>query len=80
MARSQPEATLTIEPAPDFGPNVRRVVVDCPHATTRVHIGDGAFKMDDDMASALAVQTHFAEEGCACTRALRLQYLSRRIA
>ncbi len=75
-------ATLVTHPLPLLGAGARRVEVDCPHGTTGVTVlpATSGYAPTDDEAAALAVARHHAEERCACTAALRIQYLTRRVA
>jgi hypothetical protein len=68
-------ATLTVRALPQLGDGWRRVVVDCPHATTGITYANGAAVQftDTDIARA-ALARHHAEEGCRCTRRLWRQY------
>ena len=69
-------ATLTAEAqlGHDLGVGVRRLTLDCPHATTTgvVFSGDGAPPLVQVARVLLA--RHHAAEGCRCTRDLRRRY------
>ena len=67
-------ATLTGRAAPELGPGWRCVVVDCPHATTTVHLNAGPVQLTDTDAARVALARHDPAEGCACTRELRAHY------
>lgn len=57
------------------------VTVSCPHGTTSVHAGNvDDSEVDRDSVAAVAVASHHLNERCGCTTALRLRYLTRRIA
>ena len=69
-------ATLVVEAAPEYGPGVRRLTLDCRYATTTAHVvgpGETPAAVDRQMVQVLLLK-HHAEEGCACTRELRRRY------
>ena len=67
-------ATLTIADAPELGAGVLRLVLDCPHGTTTIHLVGPA--PDEHLAAVarLALARHDAEESCRCTASLRRRY------
>lgn len=74
-------ATLRVIPNDrTYGPAGTRYEVDCKHATTGLTVLHGTGETPPDLAKAMVVARHYAEEGCQCTRQLRLQYLTVRVA
>lgn len=65
-------ATLTHRPAPEYGPGVTVLTVDCRHGTTTLHAvaGENGPTLNEGAAAAMAVLTHYGEERCACTAPL----------
>jgi hypothetical protein len=61
-------ATLTAETIA----GARVLEVDCPHGRTVCRVVDD--EVTDRAAVRLVVWTHFANEGCRCTRKLRTRY------
>jgi hypothetical protein len=72
----QSTATLRTIPLPDWSATVRRLELDCPHATTGISIFATATTphVDDADAIRMILARHHAEEGCRCTRRLWRQY------
>ena len=69
-------ATLTAEDASEFGAGVRRIVLDCPHATSTAHLVSppGAPPAADAAIVQMLLLRHFEAERCRCTRSLRRRY------
>jgi hypothetical protein len=60
----------------------KSISVDCEHGETTIAVIQpvGAPTVSEQTVIATAVARHYLEEGCRCTRKLRLQYLTRRMA
>jgi hypothetical protein len=67
-------ATLRIKPAPEAGPGARLFEVDCEHGTTQGWLIPGALPIERAAFITYLLERHQAEEGCRCTRKLRLRY------
>ena len=69
-------AALTAEDAPEYGPDVRRIVVDCEHATTTMHLVSppGAPPAADAAIVQMLLLRHCEAERCRCTRSLHRRY------
>jgi len=65
-------ATLAIDETTEYGPDVRRIIVECEHARTRAHLirTPTCAPLDDDDAIRLLLVKHHTEERCVCTRQL----------
>ena len=68
------KAIVTIAPDPTYGPNIRRIVVDCPHGTTTGMLMQGAMPIRESEAVRLLIDRHYCVECCACTAELRERY------
>ena len=70
------KATITAEDAPEYGPSVRRIVVDCEHGTSTAHLVSppGAPSFGDATIVQMLLLRHFEAERCRCTRSLRRRY------
>ena len=72
------DATLTIAPAPEHGPGVRSIVLDCEHGRTEAAYANGTALTAAQLADAAVVQAviarHYETERCRCTAALRKRY------
>jgi len=73
--RRPPAATVSVAPVP-CQDTMRTVTVDCAHGTTTLTIAEhpSGVQIAGQAAAVIAVQRHFAEEGCACTAELRRRY------
>ncbi len=73
MSAKEGAATLDVR---DLGDGVRRVEVDCSHATTSATVLVPAGATAPPMAdvSRVVIQRHYLAEGCVCTARLRQRF------
>jgi hypothetical protein len=65
------QATLKTTALPELGPEWRRVVVDCPHASTSISYANGdRLACDDETMARVVLVQHYTLEDCTCIRKL----------
>ena len=69
--------TFTIATTPELGAEVRRLVYDCPHGTTTLHLVGPAPEAHTLALVRPALARRVAEQGCQCTADLHRRCAAR---